>query len=225
MVGTKKTPLTLILASTSPRRRQLLGLTGWMFTILPADVDETPLPGEPASAYVLRLAQSKARAVAEEARRSELILAADTTVADGDQILGKPQSAAEAMEMLLQLRGRVHQVLTAVALYDPKQDRLETDLSITDVPMRAYTEAEIRAYIATGDPFDKAGSYAIQHPEFKPVERLSGCYANVVGLPLCHLERVFRKFGVRPEFDLPLACQRTLQFDCSVYPLVQKGEL
>lgn len=216
-------PVKLVLASTSPRRRQLLGLSGWMFHIIPAYVDETPLPGESAQDYVLRLAEAKARAVAEQARANELILAADTTVADGEKILGKPTDGQDAFNMLQSLRGRVHQVHTAIAVYHPKDGQLLTDLASTDVPMRNYSDAEIQEYIATGDPFDKAGSYAIQHPGFKPVDHLTGCYANVVGLPLCHLERMLKNFGISPVHNLPLACQRTLQYTCTVYTKIQNS--
>jgi septum formation protein len=213
----------LILASNSPRRKQLLALSGWIFRVLPADVDETPLEGEPVDEYVLRLAAVKARAVAPFAEDGELILAADTTVADQGVILGKPEDAQEAFQMLSALRGRVHQVHTAVAVHDPADGRLHTDLASTDVPMRAYTDDEIQAYIATGDPFDKAGSYAIQHPGFKPVDSLGGCYANVVGLPLCHLERLLKQFGVASQEDIPQACQKTLGYDCAEYEYIQNS--
>lgn len=218
-------PVMLILASTSPRRRELLGLAGWMFRLASANVDETPLPGETPRDYVLRLAEAKARAVSSEAHPGELILAADTTVADGQQILGKPESAHHAMQMLASLRGRVHQVFSAIAVYSPETGQIEMAVSETDVPMRSYTDEEINAYIATGDPFDKAGSYAIQHSEFQPVVQLTGCYANVVGLPLCHVERTLKKFNVDPKHDLPRACQRALHYTCTVYPEVQKGVL
>ena len=218
-------PTQLILASNSPRRKELLHLIGWAFRILPADVDETPFQEEAADRYVLRLAQEKARAVADQAGPGEWIVAADTTVADDEHILGKPQDAAEAMSMLLGLRGREHQVYTAVAVYDPHSDLMRAELAATNVPMRPYTRQEVQAYIATGDPFDKAGSYAIQHPEFRPVEALSGCYANVVGLPLCHLSRAFQSFGVPSVTNLPQRCQTYLQYDCTVYPQVQEGEL
>ena len=218
-------PTQLILASNSPRRKELLRLSGWSFRILPADVDETPRDAEAADRYVLRLAQEKARAVAGQARPGEWIVAADTTVADEALILGKPQDADEAMSMLLGLRGRVHQVYTAVAVFDPHSGRMRTELAATNVPMRSYTHQEVQAYIATGDPFDKAGSYAIQHPEFRPVEALSGCYANVVGLPLCHLARALQSFGLPTVPDLPLRCQAYLQYDCTVYSQVQEGEL
>lgn len=214
-----------VLASNSPRRRQLFSLTGWRFDILPADVDETPLNGEAPQDYVLRLAEAKGRAAAGSTHPGVTIIAADTTVADGKVILGKPADGQEAMIMLQNLRGRTHQVFTALAVYDAQNDDMSTDLAATDVPMRAYSDEEIQAYIETGDPFDKAGSYAIQHPGFKPVEELTGCYANVVGLPLCHLERTLEKFGVRPASDLQTACQHTLGYHCEVYPSVLKGDL
>lgn len=220
----------VILASNSPRRKELLRLTGLGYRIAPANVDETPNPGEPADAYVLRMAEEKACAAAEVVATSqnegrEWIIAADTTVADEGQILGKPQDTLEAFAMLSQLRGREHQVHTAVAVYRRDTHQLETALATTQVPMRNYSDEEIHAYIATGDPFDKAGSYAIQHPGFHPANRLTGCYANVVGLPLCHLERVLRILGFTPTADIPAACQSTLGYTCTVYPQVQKGEL
>ena len=218
-------PIQLILASNSPRRNELLRVGGWQFRIFPADVDETPLETEPADRYVLRLAEEKARAVSGQAKQGEWIVAADTTVADGKEILGKPQDDDQATTMLLRLRGREHQVYTAVAVFDPWMDRMQLELAATDVPMRAYTRQEIQAYIATGDPFDKAGSYAIQHPEFRPVESLTGCYANVVGLPLCHLARAFTSFAHPFPPEIPSRCQNHLEYDCTVYDQVQKGEL
>ncbi|MBN2044296.1 MAG: septum formation protein Maf [Anaerolineales bacterium] len=215
----------ILLASNSPRRKELIQLGGWPFRVMPADVDESVLAGEPADQYVLRLAEVKARAVAPQAEAGEIIVAADTTVADGTEILGKPQDAGEARTMLTRLRGRVHQVYTALAVYDPAEDRLVRELAATDVPMRDYSAEEIEAYIATGDPFDKAGSYAIQHAEFRPAGQLSGCYANVVGLPLCHLARAVAQFGLTAADDLPAACQSALGYDCTVFNQVQKGVL
>ena len=203
-------------SSNSPRRRQLLALGGWPFQIKPADVDETPLPGEPAAAYVLRLAESKAR-VAAGAGVGRVVLAADTTVVDAGSILGKPRHAGEAREMLLCLRGRTHQVLTALAILHPASGRLLTDVCETEVPMRLYSESEIDMYVASGDPLDKAGAYAIQHAGFHPVEKLAGCYANVVGLPLCHLERMLRRLGLPAQGALPQACQAALGYQCPVY--------
>jgi MAF protein len=215
----------ILLASNSPRRKELIHLAGWSARVQPADVDESVLPGEPADAYVLRLAEVKARAVGIHAEAGELIVAADTTVADGPEILGKPQDTVEARAMLASLRGRVHQVYTALAVFLPAAGKLVRELAATDVPMRDYTNEEIDAYIDTGDPFDKAGSYAIQHPEFRPVAHLSGCYANVVGLPLCHLARAFSQFGLSVEEQMPVSCQSTLSYDCTVYRQVQKGVL
>lgn len=218
------------MASNSPRRRQLLSLGGWEFQVSAAEVDERPLPGEDPRGYVLRLAESKARAAAAAAGKSGLIIAADTTVADpaardGTNILGKPSDEQQAREMLRRLRGRLHQVYTALAVLRLADGVLLTDLCATDVPMRAYSDEEIEAYIASGDPLDKAGGYAIQHAGFHPVEGLEGCYANVMGLPLCHLRRTLARLGVEPLTDIPQACQAELGYDCIVYPAVLNDEI
>jgi septum formation protein len=209
--------MTLILASNSPRRRQLLSLAGWEFTISVADVDETPLENETPAAYVLRLAQTKARVIANRINNGHLILAADTTVVEAGSILGKPADEAEAIAMLTRLRGRTHQVYTGIALLRREDDLLLTDLCITDVPMRSYTDEEIRAYVATGDPLDKAGAYAIQHPGFRPVARMDGCYAGVMGLPLCHVVRLMRRVHLPPAADVPSNCQNLLEYHCPVF--------
>lgn len=196
----------LLLASNSPRRRQLLDLAGYSFAPLPVDIDETPLTGELPADYVLRLARSKAAAALRQAQGTTLpILAADTTVADGDAILGKPSGPEEAAAMLAQLRGREHRVFTALALLPPGGEPL-TGVCATGVFMRAYSDAEVAAYVASGDPLDKAGAYAIQHPGFHPVERLDGCYANVVGLPVCLLEQLLRQAGIAPALGLLPCC-------------------
>ena len=207
---------TILLASGSPRRRELLSLTGLAFQRVTADIDERPLPGESARAYTVRLSQDKARAVQQSAPLDVLILAADTTVADGETILGKPADADEARTMLTQLRGRTHQVYTALTVIDTVSGRSLTDVAITGVPMRDYSDAEIDAYIASGDPFDKAGGYAIQNAGFLPARLTSGCYANVVGLPLCHLLRTLRTFGITPTSDVPRLCQRHHAYECDV---------
>ncbi|MHB8112650.1 MAG: Maf family protein [Bellilinea sp.] len=213
-----------LLASNSPRRQQMISWTGWTFAVQPADLDESRLPGEPPADYVLRLAIAKARAVAEQTESTQVILAADTIVADGDDLLGKPASPEEARQMLVRLRGRTHQVYTALALYDSVTQMLETDLCVSQVPMRAYTDEEIEVYVATGDPLDKAGAYAIQHAEFHPVEGFAGCYASVMGLPLCHLVRTARFFGVEPLSDVPAECQSNLNYDCPITTAVLRGE-
>jgi septum formation protein len=215
----------LVLASSSPRRRELLRLGGWKFRTRPADVDESQQPGEAPGAYVLRLAESKARACAKSEQAEEIILAADTAVIHGSAILGKPKEAAEAVEMLKDLRGSSHQVYTGIAVLRQSDGYLVTDLCITDVPMRAYRDDEIEAYVATGDPLDKAGAYAIQNAGFHPVESLQGCYASVMGLPLCHLTRSLHKLAVSPRSDIAAACQSALGYACPISAAVLGGEM
>lgn len=214
----------ILLASNSPRRRELLSLTGWDFQIRPAQVDESPLPGETGDRYVLRLSESKARAVASQSSEAQLVVAADTTVVDHGEILGKPRDARQAVIMLERLRGRIHQVYTAVSALDLQADVLLTDLCCTDVPMRDYRDEEIHTYVSSGDPLDKAGAYAIQHAGFHPVEGLRGCFANVMGLPLCHLTRTLRKFGIQPAQDVPQTCQAYLDYACPVYGAILIGK-
>jgi septum formation protein len=210
----------IILASNSPRRKELLTLLGLPFRTCPAEIDESALPGEAPRAYVLRLAAGKARAVAAQVPADSLVIAADTTVADGLDILGKPEDEQQAVEMLTRLRGHLHQVYTAVAVLRAADSMLLRDACATDVPMRDYSQVEIAAYVATGDPLDKAGAYAIQHDGFHPVDHLEGCYANVVGLPLCHLRRLLRKLNVQPQADVPASCQATLEYDCPVFEII-----
>ncbi|HQN44853.1 MAG TPA: Maf family protein [Anaerolineaceae bacterium] len=207
--------MRLILASNSPRRQQLLALTGWAFAVQPANVDERVQPGEAPAAYVQRVAAEKARAVSG----GPLTLGSDTIVVADGKILGKPASPTEAAAMLLSLRGRTHQVLTAIAVHTAEGELLR-DLSVDDVPMRAYSNAEMEAYVASGDPLDKAGAYAIQHPGFHPVENFSGCYASVMGLPLCHLVRTLARKGLTPPVDVPAACQADLGYACPVFAAV-----
>jgi septum formation protein len=222
----------LVLASSSPRRRELLALGGWIFEARPAEVDESQHPGEAPGTYVLRLAENKARACAGSpknrgtmsAHQDQTILAADTAVVDGKDILGKPKDKAEALEMLRRLRSRTHQVYTGIAVMRMSDGNLITDLCVTDVPMRAYDEEEIETYIATGDPLDKAGAYAIQHPKFHPVEIMFGCYASVMGLPLCHLTRTLRLLDIAPRTNLSAECQSSLNYMCPISAAVLRGE-
>ncbi len=210
----------LLLASNSPRRRQLLALTGWKFSVAASDVDESVRPGEPPEIYVSRLSAEKARAAAEKAHGEQFVVGSDTTVVlDGD-ILGKPVDAEEAVDMLRRLRGRTHQVFTGISVARLSDGFTRTEVCLTDVPMRDYTEEEIAAYVATGDPLDKAGAYAIQHAWFKPVAALSGCRASVMGFPLCHLVRILRRFGVQAQSDVPGGCQAALDYDCPVYATI-----
>ncbi len=215
---------TLVLASNSPRRRELLALGGWEFIIRPANVDERQRPGEAPGDYVVRLARSKARSCAAFTEEGEIVLAADTSVVVDGDILGKPKDAAEATGMLQRLRGRMHRVFTGLAALRRSDGSLMTDLCVTDVPMRAYSVEEMESYIASGDPLDKAGAYAIQHPGFHPVEAMIGCYASVMGLPLCHLVRTLAKLGVTPTRDVPDGCQSALDYPCPISAAVLRGE-
>ena len=213
----------LVLASNSPRRRQLLALADWMFSVVVADADESLYENESPADYVLRLAEKKARAITGHA--DQIILAADTTVVDGNDILGKPQDNVEAFAMLTRLRGRTHQVYTGIALLRLSDGRLLKSLSVTDVPMRDYSDDEINAYIQTGDPLDKAGAYAIQHSRFKPVAHMAGCYASVMGLPMCHVVRMMRQLDAPPRANVPAQCQTLLEYQCPVSRAILKGEM
>ena len=171
---------TLILASASPRRAELLRAAGFDFTIRSADVDESVHVGELPRDYVIRLAIDKARAVAREP--GEVVLGADTTVVVDDDILGKPVDDTDATRMLRRLAGRSHQVLTGVCVLFG--DGVDARVATTDVEFLKMDEEEIAWYVATGEPMDKAGGYAIQGRCSRFISRVNGSYANVVGLPL-----------------------------------------
>jgi len=195
--------MRFILASSSPRRREIIRTMLDHFEVIKPQIDETQQQGEAPHAYVKRLAQEKAQAVAAQIQAAATILAADTIVilaadtigieADGD-ILGKPQDADEARAMLKRLRNRAHQVCTAFTLLHGSY--AHTEVVCTMVHMRDYTDDEIEAYIASGDPFDKAGSYAIQHAGFRPVREVEGSYSNVVGLPADEVRAALHKMGI-----------------------------
>jgi septum formation protein len=214
----------LILASNSPRRRQLLALGGWDCEVLVADIDESQLPGEAPGDYVLRLAELKARKSAEKAETGQFVIAADTAVVDAGEILGKPVDGRDAGRMLKRLRGHTHQVYTGLALLRVSDGRLLTDLTVTDVPMRTYSDQEIEAYVRSGDPLDKAGAYGIQHPGFQPVANLRGCFASVMGLPLCRLTYLLGQYDIAPPTSGGLHCQAEYQYDCQISAAVLRGE-
>ena len=199
--------MRLILASSSPRRRELLAQLGIAFEVVSPDIDESRDEGEGLLSYVRRLSRQKAAAVAQSLDESpSVILAADTIVilaedsagvADAHTLLGKPKDADEARCMLRRLRGRSHEVITAFTLHRlGAQAKTVTRHERTLVYMRDFTDAEIDAYIATGDPLDKAGAYAIQNQAFKPVARIEGSYSNVVGLPMRALEAALSELGL-----------------------------
>ncbi|MBN1659585.1 MAG: septum formation protein Maf [Anaerolineae bacterium] len=206
----------LILASASPRRRQLLALLGLRFVVKVADIDETPFPGEAPTEMVLRVAQAKAYAI-PTVRRDELVIAADTTVVLDGQLLGKPANFEDAAHMLRRLRHRDHIVYTGLAVWHPATRCMITELGQSVVWMRDYTDPDIAAYVASGDPLDKAGAYAIQHTGFDPVARVDGCWLNVMGLPLCHLRRALCAFGVDIPSDVPGTCEAFNQIRCQEF--------
>jgi MAF protein len=219
---------TILLASASPRRRELIRLLGLPIETASADIDETPLDGEHAADMAIRLSHEKASVAARLCRipNSEfhIIVASDTVVSLDGQPLGKPRDADDARSMLMRLRHRMHQVYTAITLIDTRTHASITDLACSDVPMRDYGDAEIEAYIASGDPFDKAGAYAIQHAGFHPVDRLRACFANVMGLPLCHVVRSLRQLGIEPITNVPAACQAHIKYQCPVFDAILAGD-
>ena len=182
-----------ILASQSPRRRELLSMLGLTFDIITADIDETMDPTLPVDAAVAEVCRKKAEAVGA-GHPGRLIVAADTIVVVDEQKLGKPRSADEARQMLRTLSGRSHTVMTAFCL--AKGDRFETHVEKTNLRFRDLTDGEINAYVATGSPMDKAGAYGIQDQAAIFVEALDGDYYNVMGLPLCSLTKCLRHWGV-----------------------------
>jgi septum formation protein len=181
----------LILASASPRRSELLRNAGIAFDIEPANIHERPLPGEGPVNYAQRLARDKALAVLAR-RPNDVVLGADTVVVIDEHLLEKPRDAADAARMLRLLSGREHQVITGVCLAATGFERTEAE--ITKVSFSRMSEQEIAAYIATGEPMDKAGAYGIQGVASRSVERIEGCYFNVVGLPVAHVYRMLREF-------------------------------
>lgn len=196
--------LPLLLASASPRRRQIISTLGLPFTVGVSPTNEEAMERAyrgPIDGLAQWLAAHKAlMMLMQPEAANRLIVTADTTVLLDDQVLGKPRDGEHARELLLALCGRWHRVVTGVvvsALIDG-QIHLRGASCTTPVLMRPYSEEEIAAYIASGDPLDKAGAYAIQNTEFQPTERIDGCYLNVVGLPLCTLVELLAEFKVYP---------------------------
>ena len=210
-----KTPIELLLASASPRRRKIISLLGIpCVTAVASDGEaeaEQRYRGVPENLaqWLAKHKASVALKLPEAAGR--LVIAADTTVLLGNEILGKPRDKAHALELLQKLRGRWHHVITGVvacATIDG-QTVMHSGSCVTPVLMRAYSDAEIQTYIATGDPLDKAGAYGIQHPAFQPTKSIDGCYLNVVGLPVCVLTDLlaeFRVYPARQQFRADTAC-------------------
>ena len=214
--------IQFILGSQSPRRSELLLLLGFPFQVMVADVDEDMVAMPDPSRNVVQTARLKLNKIAEQVDTAvlpphTLILAADTTVALGGEMLNKPANSQEAWQMLHRLRNREHEVHTGFVLLEPESGREWQGVSTAVVTMRPYSDSEIEAYVATGVPLDKSGAYAIQHPQFRPVAHLQGCYCNVMGLPICDLIIALAEF-LAPEvithIDLAAVQKAHLHYPC-----------
>ena len=187
----------IVLASASPRRRELLERLGRPFEVRPADREESARPGQGPVRAIRRIARLKAASVAAADRSPGLVIGADTAVVLGKRILGKPAGARDARSMLAQLRGRTHQVVTALAVIENPSGTTAVSHTVTAVTMRPYSDREATAYIASGESEGKAGAYAIQGSGGRLVDAVQGCYLNVVGLPLCELQRMLAAAGLQ----------------------------
>lgn len=189
---------TFWLGSQSPRRHQLVEYLGLRWHTAVADVDEDIIDIPDPKQNVLSRARLKGEALRQQLALGDddFLVTADTTVALRNELLNKPATPAEAREMLRKLEGRWHQVHTGMVVYHGRGGAVREDVCTTAVLMRPYNDKEIEAYIATGDPFDKAGGYAIQHPVFQPVAALLGCYLGVMGLSICRLKTLLGEMGV-----------------------------
>ena len=211
---TQSSSARLILASASPRRADLLARFGVPFDTQPVDIDEQFGRSSNTQIVARRLAREKAEA-ARLREAGALIIAADTIVSLDQEMLGKPQDADEAVMMLEALRGRTHEVVTAVAVLPAGQRAALVRHPVTRVTMRRYTDTELDRAVARGDPFDKAGGYAIQDDLLRPVESYHGCYCNVVGLPLWSTIELLNRAGL----DLPRVRPQDLLPQCARCPL------
>ncbi len=199
-------------------------MNGWQFQQDASNIDESHLPGETPSEYVRRLSGQKASAVLPRARDDQFIIGSDTIVVIDGDILGKPVSEADARNMLERLRGVTHQVYTGIAVIRVIDQFQYSDVVVTNVPMRNYSDDEIDQYIQSGDPMDKAGAYGIQNPHFQPVEKMEGCYASVMGLPLCSLSKLLRQVKIFSAADIAKNCQDTLNYRCPVFHIFLNGD-
>jgi septum formation protein len=203
----------LVLASASPRRQELLRNAGIPFEVQPAHIAEDPLPGESAKGCAERLAREKALAVARQRPQDDLVLGADTVVVVDGQLLGKPSDAADAARMLRLLSGRVHQVITGVCLVVSGKCSVASETTFVTV-MSEITEKEIADYVASGEPMDKAGAYAIQGIASSWIPRIEGDYSNVVGLPVALVWRML----LRISCQLPVASQNRRESSFPAWP-------
>ena len=189
--------MNFILASASPRRRELLGSIGVEFEVMPSHVPEVHQPGEAPEEYVARLSRDKANALAQE-HPARWVIAADTTVHLGDELLEKPTDPQDAMRMLATIAGQTHMVYTGVTLQNVERGWCDTRVAETEVRMLPLSAPEIEWYVGTGEPLDKAGAYAAQGVGAVFIESIHGSYTNVVGLPLATLFQMLRRAGIDP---------------------------
>jgi septum formation protein len=187
--------MDFILASASPRRKELLRAAGFKFQARPSSAEPPPRPGESPAAYARRAARAKASSVAASAPAGTLVLGADTIVVEGNHILGKPVDAADAARMVRKLSGRVHRVVTGVCLVRAPRRVVALRHETTRVRLRKLSEAEIREYVESGEPLDKAGAYGIQGRASKFIRGIEGCYFNVVGLPVPLVYEMLKSLG------------------------------
>ena len=213
---------TLVLASGSPRRRRLINAIDMHVQIAGSgDYEPPPNVGESPQVYVQRLALLKARQALKDVADA-IVLGADTSVVIDGDIFGKPADADEAVWMLKRLKGRSHEVVTGTALMDAATGICSTSSKASRIFMRDYADEEIDAYIESGEPFDKAGAYAVQDDKFRPAERIEGCYLNTVGLPLCDLLTLLKRIGApvtfRKDYVIPPGCP-----DCDYWKVITDG--
>ena len=204
-----------MLASSSPRRRELIAALDLPFEVRSSDLPEGPSHnGERPDEYVIRLSLEKAREVARSCGDAT-VLGADTSVVVDGTVLGKPADEGEAVRMLTLLRGREHEVITGVTVLEGPSGRAVSSSRSTHVTMRRYSDREIEEYVLSGEPMDKAGAYAVQDPDFRPASGLEGCYLNAMGLPLCDVLTLLHTLGiparVRTDWRVPEQC-----VDCSI---------
>ncbi|MEN8097817.1 MAG: Maf family protein [Chloroflexota bacterium] len=223
---TRKNPsnyCNLVLASASPRRRELLKILGVPFAVVTSSVNEQSFNHCDPEDMVIKLARLKAEMQTDQLNNTDaVVIGADTIVVHQSSVLGKPRSNAEAVDMLERLAGEFHHVHTGLAVHFPDTGITLELRATTIVRMREFTRQEAKDYVASGDPMDKAGSYAIQNQVFAPVESIQGCYANVVGLPLCHLYLLLREH-CDIDSRVPERCQAALQIECHEHPQILKN--
>jgi MAF protein len=204
-----------------------MALTGWGFSTCQVHISEARIGNEDPRQMAIRLARTKAEAALDGVEKRGLLLSADTLVVDGEDVLGKPRDLDHARDLLLRLKGKEHRVITAMILQDLADGESFLEVCETAVPMREYTQKDLEVYLETQSPMDKAGGYGIQDESFHPVKttELDGCYANVMGLPLCHVARAMRTQTDAAIQHIPGACMQFTEYSCPVYEDVLEGRM